>query len=354
MKQMIEMEDEEKRGGSDQQAENSSAAMSISSQKCSSFDLNEEASSEEDYHYYKINGKGEDDEIEKRNEGSSGDMGEKDNDKRTVRQYVRSKLPRLQWTPDLHLSFLHAVERLGGQERATPKLVLRLMNVKGLSIANVKSHLQMYRSKKLGEVGQVLSQRNRGNQGRDEKLLQHFRMENGGFVLARDSPCYQPPLDLKATFPRHKTNRIHGMDTSMRIGAMKTWRSLDGKRWHPFETTGDRWRFNGSFADMFSQSPSQYFCRRPVSDGRGYFIWPTEGHKKVGAPENHDTLSNFDRCRTELETPFLLELKQDKKLKDRDWLPDLQLRLSQITGIEGETKTHCKDPQEISTHLSLS
>jgi hypothetical protein len=34
----------------------------------------------------------------------------------TVRQYNRSKLPRLRWTPDLHTTFVHAVERLGGQE----------------------------------------------------------------------------------------------------------------------------------------------------------------------------------------------------------------------------------------------
>lgn len=33
-----------------------------------------------------------------------------------VRPYVRSKNPRLRWTPDLHLCFAHAVERLGGQE----------------------------------------------------------------------------------------------------------------------------------------------------------------------------------------------------------------------------------------------
>ncbi|KAI3667771.1 hypothetical protein L6452_42840 [Arctium lappa] len=33
-----------------------------------------------------------------------------------VRQYVRSKMPRLRWTPELHLIFVRAVERLGGQE----------------------------------------------------------------------------------------------------------------------------------------------------------------------------------------------------------------------------------------------
>nr|CAB3488820.1 unnamed protein product [Digitaria exilis] len=34
----------------------------------------------------------------------------------SVRPYVRSKNPRLRWTPDLHLCFLRAVDRLGGQD----------------------------------------------------------------------------------------------------------------------------------------------------------------------------------------------------------------------------------------------
>ncbi|MCD7468102.1 hypothetical protein HAX54_005913 [Datura stramonium] len=81
--------------------------------------------------------------------GSSSNSTVEEGEKKfSVRPYVRSKMVRLRWTPDLHRRFVHAVERLGGHDRATPKLVLQLMDIKGLNIAHVKSHLQMYRSKK--------------------------------------------------------------------------------------------------------------------------------------------------------------------------------------------------------------
>lgn len=106
--------DSDKVDGCEEQLENTS---SESSNNHSCFDLNEVANSEDD-------DKCDDAVAELGGEYSDRQLGESENHecrngnekKGTVRRYVRSKSPRLRWTPELHRSFVHAIERLGGQE----------------------------------------------------------------------------------------------------------------------------------------------------------------------------------------------------------------------------------------------
>ncbi|KAF9607857.1 hypothetical protein IFM89_002989, partial [Coptis chinensis] len=51
--------------------------------------------------------------------------------------------PRLKWTPELHEGFIRAVKHLGGADKATPKTVMKLMGIPGLTLYHLNSHLQV-------------------------------------------------------------------------------------------------------------------------------------------------------------------------------------------------------------------
>lgn len=57
--------------------------------------------------------------------------------------YPAGKRGRLRWTPQLHAQFVAAVEQLGGAFTATPKRILAVMGVPGITLLQIKSHVQV-------------------------------------------------------------------------------------------------------------------------------------------------------------------------------------------------------------------
>ncbi|TKY58886.1 Myb family transcription factor APL [Spatholobus suberectus] len=73
--------------------------------------------------------------------------------------------PRLKWTPELHQRFTEAINQLGGAEKATPKGLMRVMGIPGLTLYHLKSHLQKYR---LGKSQQLETSSDNKQQGYSE------------------------------------------------------------------------------------------------------------------------------------------------------------------------------------------
>ncbi|KAK4802103.1 hypothetical protein SAY86_000306 [Trapa natans] len=134
------------------------------------------------------------------------------------------RAPRMRWTSTLHARFVHAVERLGGHERATPKSVLELMGEKDLTLAHVKSHLQMYRTVKTTEKPAAASS---GQSDGEDDLSIIGTSAEGGSQRFTD---LRGPLDCST---QQEADRPPSNNTFWHINSREGWQAdLTGIRSH--------------------------------------------------------------------------------------------------------------------------
>ncbi|XP_043701704.1 myb family transcription factor IPN2-like [Telopea speciosissima] len=144
--------------------------------------------------------------------------------------------PRLRWTVELHERFVDAVTQLGGPDKATPKTIMRVMGVKGLTLYHLKSHLQKFRlgkqphkefndhSVKEGERGLDL-QRNASS-----GIMGRSINENGQITDAlRMQMEVQRRLQEQIEVQRHLQLRIEAQGKYMQSILEKACQTLDGE-----------------------------------------------------------------------------------------------------------------------------
>lgn len=172
---------------------------------------------------------------------------------------VNRKKMKVDWTPELHKKFVHAVEQLG-VDQAIPSRILEVMKVEGLTRHNVASHLQKYRMHKRHILPKEDDQR--WPQQRDQIQRSYYPHKP---IMA------YPPYHSNHTFPLGPVYPVWGAAGSHPAG-VHMWGSPGYHAWPPTESW--HWKpYPGMHADAWGcpvMPPPHNPCSFPPQNATGF------------------------------------------------------------------------------------
>ncbi|CAJ2628335.1 unnamed protein product [Trifolium pratense] len=150
-----------------------------------------------------------------------------------------TKNNRVSWvsSPELQAKFLIAVNQLG-IEKATPKKITELMDVRGLETSHVASHLQKFR---LRHFNCSSSKKTKPKSGRENSNVPHESIQVVESMPKQDKKCdsnflhaqQQHPIPM--VFDDFEVSNILTNKTNMMVDVSS---SLYEQAWYPFEELG--------------------------------------------------------------------------------------------------------------------
>jgi hypothetical protein len=252
------------------------------------------------------------------------------------------------------------------------------MNVRGLSIAHVKSHLQMYRSKKLDESGQVLSQKNRAMQGRNHHILDMYGRFNVQGQFGVDNNYLHPSSQLMKQpyneIKGHSTSRFHESgvfnNNHVILRSSSVWdKDLYKTSSHIFDVKDAITRNNGPInsSQIYQLVPEEKKWPQQGTENHKEFIslsrddqhFPWTSYSSPVFTKVHDKKDGMQEFihQTQVLKQGRVTVQLKRLNEKKEYSPSfLELKLSRDSeiNVKDETNIDPKGEQEAHTILSLS
>ncbi|MCO5568500.1 hypothetical protein L7F22_022199 [Adiantum nelumboides] len=198
------------------------------------------------------------------------------------------KKMKVDWTPELHRRFVHAVEHLG-VDKAIPSRILEIMGVQHLTRHNIASHLQKYRSHKK----HMQAREAEAATWNQRRQMEAVRQPPQPQMVSRPAPLV--PVGL----------HVWGHPTPEQYWP-KPWQATDGSLWHqPPPVCMDAWGHPGPGTPFFHPAPLLRLPLAPIPGSAINRVVPVLMPAEAPIPGLNPSKDKVDAAISEvLKNPF--------------------------------------------------